>query len=42
MARHLGDMVDGVEEIGVAGDIGRPAILAVSGNSAGMRPRRGS
>src|SRR4029078_697921 len=30
MARHLGDMVDRVDEIGVAGDVGRPAVLAVS------------
>ena len=30
MACHLGDMVDRVEEIGVAGDVGRPAVLAVS------------
>src|SRR6266702_7269681 len=30
MARHFGDMVDRVEEIGMAGDIGGPAALAVS------------
>jgi len=30
MARYLGDMVDRVEEIGVAGNVGRPTIHAVS------------
>ena len=30
MARHLGVMVDRVKEISVAGDVGRPAVLAVS------------
>src|SRR5437660_10553025 len=30
MARHLGDMVDRIEEIAVAGDVGGPAVLTVA------------
>src|SRR6186713_251658 len=30
MACHLGDMVDRIEEIAVAGDVGGPAVLAVA------------
>jgi hypothetical protein len=36
MARHGGDMVDRVEEVGMAGDVGGPAVLAVALRDGGV------